>query len=125
MRVIKGQGAGLKEGMMRAVAMMILLASPAVAEDWVLVLDDAGVTAALAGRTLIYDAYTQQTFGPDGDTTYITERASDGRWAARAGQYCSVWPPSDIWACYDLHLSGERVKFIGSDRSESIGTYAK
>jgi len=103
--------------------MLAICAGPAVAEDWTRVLDDAGVNEALADRTLVYDQQTFQRFGAGGDTQYVTERFSEGRWAARAGQYCSVWPPSDVWTCYDLQLRGDEVKFIGSDRAESIGTY--
>lgn len=108
---------------MRFLAVMMVLASPAVAEEWTPVFDDVAITAALADRTLVYDAYTLQYFGAGGDTQYITDRASNGRWAARGGQYCSQWPPSDRWDCYDIQLLGDRVKFIGSDRTESIGTY--
>ena len=109
---------------MRALVMMALLwPGMAGAQDWVRQ-DDDGIHAALANRTLRYDAYTTQFFGKDGFTRFITERAADGQWAARDGQYCSVWPPSDVWTCYDLYVAGNRVQFIGSDRSVSTGTYA-
>ena len=94
-----------------------------LADEWQRVVNDEGVTEALAGRTLQYDPLTMQHFGKLGDTQYITERAADGRWAARGGQYCSVWPPSDTWACYDLYLNGDQVRFVGADRSVSEGTY--
>ncbi len=108
---------------MRMIALVLMcLPGVAAAQEWVRQ-DDAGIMDALGGKTLRYDAYTIQHFGKAGDTQYITERAADGRWAARGGQYCSVWPPSDTWACYDVYLSGQQVRFVGSDRSESTGTY--
>ncbi len=93
------------------------------ADGWERLLDDEAVFDAIAGRTIVYDEYTFQVFGPAGDTQYVTERMSEGRWAARGGQYCSVWPPSDSWACYDLQINGDRVRFIASDRSVSEGVY--
>ncbi|MEY1555137.1 hypothetical protein AB3Y40_05830 [Yoonia sp. R2331] len=110
---------------MRALAVVLMcLPGMAAAQDWVRQ-DDAGIMAALGGKTVRYDAYTIQHFSKAGDTQYITERAADGRWAARAGQYCSVWPPSDTWTCYDFYLAGDLVQFIGSDRSVSQGTILK
>lgn len=102
---------------------LVLMCLPGVAsaQDWVRQ-DNAGIVAALNDRTVRYDAHTIQHFGASGDTQYITERAADGRWAARGDQYCSVWPPSDTWACFDLYLDGSQVQFIGSDRSVSTGT---
>jgi len=108
---------------MRWMVCLLALTVPAMADVWEPVFDDGAIFTALAGRTLVYDPYTFQWFGPEGDTQFVTERASDGRWAARGGQYCSQWPPSDTWACYDVQLSGQLVKFIGADRSESVGTY--
>lgn len=106
-----------------AVILIALLPASAWAEDWVRLLNDAAVEQAIAGRTVVYDEYTLQQFGAAGDTQFITERASSGRWAARGGQYCSVWPPSDVWTCYDLQLNGDRIRFIASDRSVSEGVF--
>lgn len=110
---------------MRLMAFMVALAGPAAAQDWESVAADEVIFESLAGRTIIYDAYTTQYFGPDGDTRFVTERAADGRWTARGGQYCSQWPPSDRWDCYDIQLRGDDVKFIGADQSESVGTLQK
>ncbi len=110
---------------MRFVAVIAMLAGPAAAQDWIPVFDDAQITSTLAGRVVIYDAYTSQNFGANGDTRYITERVSDGRWTARGGQYCSQWPPSDRWDCYDIQLRGDQIKFVAADRAESVGTFQK
>ena len=102
---------------------VLATAGLAQSDGWERVLSDEGITEALAGRTVVYDEYTLQHFGTAGDTVFVTERAANGRWAARAGQYCSVWPPSDVWTCYDFQVNGQRVRFISSDRSISEGSY--
>lgn len=107
--------------MRKFVVLALMWPGVALADGWERVGDDDGVMAALAGRTVQYDAYTLQRFGASGDTTYVTERAADGRWAARGGQYCSVWPPADVWTCYDLYVDGDNVRFVGADRSVSDG----
>ena len=111
--------------MKNALAILALLPTPLWAQDWTQLSDDAAITAALSDRVIIFDAYTRQTFGAAGDTQFVTERLSNGRWAARGGQYCSTWPPSDIWDCYDFQVNGDRVRFISSDRSVSEGEFRK
>lgn len=106
-----------------AIFLFSLVPVLAAAEDWVPLMVDEEIEAALSDRILRYDALTFQRFGAEGDTQFITERASDGRWAARGGQYCSVWPPSDVWTCYDFQVSGDQARFISSDRSISVGTF--
>lgn len=102
---------------------LALLPSFGNAEGWTPLLDDEAVTEAIADRTIIYDAHTMQWFGASGATQYVTDRMAEGRWAARAGQYCSTWPPSDRWDCYDVQVNGDLVRFIASDRSVSEGKY--
>jgi hypothetical protein len=101
---------------------MLLVLWPGAAFAWER-LDDAGITAALSDRSLQYDQYTLQHFRKSGVTEYITERYSEGRWAARDGQYCSVWPPSDRWECYDVEAEGQSIRFIGSDGSIAQGSH--
>jgi len=106
-----------------AIIALLMWPAAARAEDWTRVSEDAEIYAALSDRILRYDALTFQSFGADGDTQYITEWTSDGRWAAQGGQYCSIWPPSDIWTCYDFELLGEQARFISEDGSVSVGTF--
>jgi hypothetical protein len=110
---------------MKVITAVLLACLPSLgaADGFLRVLNDDAVTAALADRTLVFDAYTLQHFRADGSTQYFTDRMSEGRWAARGGQYCSTWPPSDRWDCYDIQIGGDVVRFIGSDRSVSEGTY--
>jgi len=112
---------------MKVVTSVLLALFPSIlaADGFLRLLNDEAITAALANETIVYDAYTMQHFAADGSTQYVTERMSDGRWTARDGQYCSTWPPSDTWACYDIQISGNVVRFIGSDGSVSEGTYRK
>jgi len=96
-----------------------------MAEEWQRLLDDDAVYEIIAGRTIDYDPHTFQWFGWSGETQYVTDRFADGRWAARGGQYCSTWPPSDRWDCYDVQVQGNRIRFISADRSVSEGQFRK
>ncbi len=98
----------------------LLLAPPALAEDWH-PLDGPAIRTALESRSLIYDDNTTQDFRPDGRTLYGTD--SWGKWRVDGARYCSAWPPSHAWACSDMAQDGLRLKFISDDGSESIGTY--
>ncbi|MEM8822372.1 MAG: hypothetical protein AAGF30_02075 [Pseudomonadota bacterium] len=98
---------------MRIALCFVLLAGPVWAEG----LD---VAAALTGRTVDYDA-ALQTFHADGTTDYVTDRPSAGRWVARDGRYCSQWPPSTEWACYDLRVEGLDVVFTDDRGNETTG----
>ena len=106
---------------MRFILSLVLLL-PNAAMAWERLGDDA-ISAALADRSLQYDAHTFQHFRKSGVTEFITERYSSGRWETRDGQYCSVWPPSDRWECYNVEAEGQSVRFIGADGTMSTGTY--
>ena len=99
---------------------LVLLAGPAAAADWT-VLNGKGVTAVLAGKTLIYDDGTRQLFKPDGQTIYDNGQQSLGHWDVRGDQYCSVWPPSDHWACYGVEASGADLRFVAGDGGVTVG----
>ena len=102
-----------------------MIASPVAAADWA-PLDGAGVQAALEEVTLVYDADNggaTQHFYASGRTLYDSGRPSWGYWAVRGDQYCSQWPPSDGWSCYDLerNATGDMLRFVAGDGSSSIG----
>lgn len=115
---------------MRALVLTVLLGMPAGAgaeESW-RPLDGAGIRAALEGRWLQYEN-AAQFFAVDGGTTYgpsTGQQNSAGRWRVEGDRYCSVWPPSDHWACYDMVLSGDgiRLRFIAGDGSATDGVYS-
>ncbi len=105
---------------LKAICVTLALASPATA-DWV-ALDDAAIAAVLTDVEIVYDAGPTQRFYASGRTFYDNGRPSWGDWQARAGQYCSQWPPSDHWACYDFFEDETgAVRFVGSAGDEYIG----
>lgn len=93
------------------------------AQDWQQLNGDAALNA-LQGRKLVYESGAWQEFRASGRTLYNAGQDSWGYWAIRDAQYCSSWPPSDLWACYDLAKQGNRIKFTGAAGDETIGTYA-
>jgi len=80
------------------------------------------ITAALTGATLQYASATQD-FRASGRTQYVSGRPSWGYWQVRGDQYCSMWPPSDLWACYDMARRGDMLRFIGATGDTTDGTF--
>ncbi|MGA9254661.1 MAG: hypothetical protein WBV71_19715 [Roseobacter sp.] len=70
-------------------------------------------TQALTDRKLQY-AQAWQEFRRSGRTLFNTGDDSWGYWGVKSDQYCSMWQPSDVWACYDMARSGVRLRFIGA-----------
>ncbi|MGB0844751.1 MAG: hypothetical protein ACPGVN_08430 [Alphaproteobacteria bacterium] len=56
-----------------------------------------------------------QTFHGDGTTTYISGRPSLGKWQVRGNKYCSVWPPSESWSCFEIFQDQSKswIRFVG------------
>ena len=56
----------------------------------------------------------EQSFDASGLTTYVQNRSrpSAGRWKAIDDRYCSQWPPSNRWDCYDFTAEGDELTFI-------------
>jgi hypothetical protein len=109
---------------MRATLMMLVLAAtPALADEWV-TLSGVQIKTALTARVLVYADGAQQQFNADGTTPYENPEISHGQWRVTGDQYCSQWPPSDRWSCYDVAQRGSDIRFVASDGSASIGQYA-
>ena len=54
-----------------------------------------------------------QIFRSNGATFYSIDQAQQiGNWKIVAGQYCSVWPPSEQWVCYDVFQEGSAIRFV-------------
>ena len=88
-------------------------------------LDAAEITAALTGKSVVYDDGTGRVFKVDGQTVFDNGRPSLGQWAVRGDQYCSVWPPSDRGACLDVMTrAGGAVGFVVGDGSVTAGHIA-
>lgn len=88
-------------------------------------LDGPQIETALTDRALVYDDGATQDFRASGRTLYNAGRDSWGYWAVRGDQYCSQWPPTDGWYCYDVSQNGDVVRFIAEDGSFSVGTYTR
>ena len=115
--------------MRQLVAGMILLAaSPALAEDWRTLSGDE-VATALTDREVIYDPKLEvsQSFYASGRTQYTFGNPRWGWWEVRGDAYCSLWPPSDEWECFDVALSadGTTVRFTGAAGDTTDGAFAE
>ncbi len=81
------------------------IASPAFAGEKMV---GAAVEALLNDSTAWYlplgSRSARQYFNKNGDTPYIdaSGQKTFGRWMMRGDQYCSAWPPSDHYTCYDV-----------------------
>jgi hypothetical protein len=108
---------------MKLVMVLIVLASPVFADDWHK-LDSDEISKALSARVLEYSAATQSFFA-DGRTLYESPMPSWGKWRAQNDQYCSVWPPQNVWVCYDIERdeSGLYIRFVSDSGSMTTGTY--
>ena len=109
---------------MRPFLIAALLGAPAcvLAEerDWT-PLAGAEIGKALTGYVIDYPN-AWQDFRASGRTLYNAGRDSWGYWAVRDDQYCSMWPPSDLWACYDMARKGDQLRFIGKAGDTTDGT---
>lgn len=105
---------------MRVFLVLMLMAGPVWADGW------AAVGAeALTGRALVYDGGATQDFRASGRTLYNSGEPSWGYWEVRDGRYCSQWPPSSDWDCYDMAISadGALVRFVDDWGNVSVGSY--
>lgn len=108
---------------LRVILGVMVLALPASANDWAK-LDDNGIISALTARTVQYETATQD-FRASGKTLYDAGSPSWGNWRASNDQYCSEWPPTGGWTCYDLERStdGLRVRFVDANGGATVGRY--
>ena len=101
---------------------LLMMAGPGQCET----LNGAAITQALAGHKFAYDDGTSQLFADDGRTLFFARDSSEsiGHWRVEGDQYCSVWPPSDHWACYDVTQDGGQIGFVSGDGSVSLARRA-
>lgn len=109
---------------MRRIALILALWLPvsALAEEWATLMG-ADLRAALEGRELVYGSGAVQDFRASGRTLYNAGQDSWGYWRIQGDQYCSQWPPSDLWACYAMARKGDRLRFIGAGGDVTDGRY--
>lgn len=107
-----------------AALLACLIAAPASAE-W-RALTGVEITAALTGRTLVYDGAWQE-FAASGQTLYHAGRDSLGRWRVEDDLYCSQWPPAEGWACYGMSRDDATgaLRFEGASGDITEGRYAE
>ncbi|MCL6285052.1 hypothetical protein M3P21_16085 [Ruegeria sp. 2012CJ41-6] len=110
---------------MRRFALILALVPGGLAAEEFRQLTGDEILTALIDRKLAYEGGATQTFEPSMRTQYFSSGPSAGSWAVRGDQYCSVWPPSDIWACYNIERSGDVIRFIGAGGDLTDGTYVE
>ncbi len=82
------------------------------------------ILSALADQKLDYGNGVWQTFDKAMLTQYFAGGHSAGRWSVRDDRYCSLWPPSDLWACYDVHQNGDVIRFVDENGATTDGKLA-
>ncbi len=110
---------------LKCILFLVICAGPVVAGDWQK-LNGAEIEFALTARTLGYEKEkATQDFFDDGRTLYNMAIPSWGRWRVKENKYCSLWPPSTIWVCYDLerHKFGLLLRFVSKDGHIFKGKY--
>jgi hypothetical protein len=112
-----------------AVILSLFFAVPAKAEEKKL--SGAEIRSALADKIVLGTdegghGYTQ-VFQKGGVTLYTVNQSSTstGLWDVRQDQYCSQWPPGQIWTCYDVTSDGTSLTFVARDGKTWPVTLAK
>jgi len=108
-------------GVILGVSIGTLGTAPVLAQDFQR-MTGGDITAALADQSLMYPTATQ-TFYASGRTLYDAGRPSWGYWTVRGDQYCSQWPPNDMWDCYDMATNGTTIRFIGASGNATDGRF--
>ncbi|MEL6952160.1 MAG: hypothetical protein AAFN09_03875 [Pseudomonadota bacterium] len=108
-------------------ALLSLNAAPVQAEEDWRALNGAELAALLSEGRWVYEDGAWQEFRPSGRTLYTSAEPSWGRWQAQNDRYCSQWPPSDAWDCYDVERDagfapGDRVRFVDDWGNATVGT---
>ncbi len=63
----------------------------------------------------------EQIFQSSGVTHFIVNGdVQTGRWRVEKDQYCSNWPPTEHWDCYDILQSGETLIFLSAQGARYV-----
>jgi hypothetical protein len=63
----------------------------------------------------------EQIFLKGGITHFIVDGdAQTGMWKVEGDKYCSAWPPSKNWDCYDILLDGSKVIFLSAQGARYV-----
>ena len=112
--------------MRRCVAILAVIATAGpVQAEW-RVMNGDEISTALTDATLVYAAARQQ-FHASGRTLYDSGRPSWGYWEVRRDNYCSQWPPSNVWSCYAMERDSDSgaLRFIGERGDITEGRLAE
>lgn len=65
---------------------------------------EALLNDSTAWYTPLSTASARQYFHKNGETPYVDAKGEKtyGEWMVRGDKYCSVWPPSEHWSCYEM-----------------------
>ncbi|MEM1005954.1 MAG: hypothetical protein AAF496_15240 [Pseudomonadota bacterium] len=107
---------------LRRFALILAVLPGFAAADEFQALTGEQIQRSLTGTKLDYGEGVWQTFSDSMLTQYFSGRPSSGRWAVREDRYCSLWPPSDLWACYDVQRNGDVIRFIDDAGGVTDGT---
>ncbi|MDX1742711.1 MAG: hypothetical protein R3186_03840 [Ruegeria sp.] len=110
--------------MRRFALIFVLFPGILAAEDFRALTGDE-VLDALAGQKLDYGDGVWQTFNENMLTQYFSGRASSGHWAVREDRYCSLWPPSDLWASYHVLQNGDTIRFADDAGGITEGAFTQ
>lgn len=110
---------------MRRFALILTIWPGFLAAEEFRTLNGDEILTALSGQKLDYGEGVWQTFDDSMLTQYFSGRPSAGRWAVREDRYCSLWPPSDLWACYNVQQSGQTIRFVDDGGGTTDGVYAE
>ena len=71
------------------------------------------ILTALSDQVLAGKEGVSQIFQKSG-VTYYSENGSQsqGLWKVQGDKYCSQWPPSQAWPCYDVLRDGLKIVFV-------------
>ncbi len=109
---------------MRRFALILALWPGILAAEEFRQLTGEQILTALTGQKLEYGEGVWQTFDAHMLTQYFSGRPSSGSWAVRDDRYCSIWPPSGLWACYDVQQRGDVIRFVDDNGGTTDGTYS-
>jgi hypothetical protein len=97
---------------------LVCFSSPAFATETKLNAEDIRIILADTRWISVgEERATEQVFQSSGATFTIdieTKALSQGFWRIDGDKYCSVWPPSKHWSCYDMFKHSEGVVFVSS-----------
>jgi hypothetical protein len=101
--------------MLRMIVMTAVFLAPQAAWAKSVKLAAAEITAVLSDQSLYAgeQGEIEQIFQKSGQTFYLDHgNSSQGTWKVENDKYCSQWPPSQSWSCYDVIRDSDAITFV-------------